>query len=77
MATLGQWVRSKLTPPSLEEVEAETRKWTIRCTSCGRSQNLWDAGGTRYKALRDRTVLGRCAGCGDRLRSMTIFRHSA
>ena len=74
MAGLGQWLISKLTPPSLEEVEAETRRWTIRCLSCGRESDLWEAGGTRHGPGRDRTVLGRCAGCGDRLRSMRIAR---
>lgn len=74
MAGLGQWFLGKLTPPSLEEVEAETRKWRIACKTCGKSQDLWEAGGVRYKAYRNRTVLGRCSGCADRLRMMKIYR---
>ena len=74
MATVGQWLRNKLTPPSLEAIEHETRKWQIECKTCGRSANLWEAGGKRYKAHGNKTVLGRCAGCDNKLRTMKIYR---
>ena len=76
MAGLRDWFIGKLTPPSLEEVERETRKWVIECKTCGANKNLWEAGGMRYKAYGNRTVLGRCAGCGDKLRSMKIYMPS-
>jgi len=71
----GAWIAGKLTPPSLAQVEAETRKWRITCRRCGRSDDLWEAGGVRHGGGgRARTVLGRCAGCGGRMRTMRVHR---
>ena len=74
MAGLGEWLKAKLTPRSLEDIERETRQWVIECRTCGRSRNLWEAGGKRFKAHGTKTVLGRCAGCADRLRAMKIHK---
>ena len=76
MATLGQWLRGKFTPPSLQEVEAQTRQWEIACKTCGASKDLWEAGGVRYRAVGTKSVLGRCSGCGDKLRIMKIYRRT-
>lgn len=50
-----------------EDLEAETRKWVLRCP-CGREQSLWEMGGIRWKSAgepRTRSLL-LCPKCGQR-----------
>ena len=47
-----------------EAVEAETRRWQISCSKCGKGANLWDAGGVRYKGRGTKRTRGWCRHCG-------------
>ncbi|MDV7144570.1 hypothetical protein R3X27_17975 [Tropicimonas sp. TH_r6] len=62
---MGVWQRllRRITPDPAA-LEAETRKWWITCKTCGNSQNLWEAGGVRYKAKGTKTSYGHCSHCG-------------
>lgn len=47
-----------------EKMEAESRKWKLKC-NCGRETNYWDIGGLRYKAASiGKKVMIRCPKCG-------------
>lgn len=46
-------------------VEAGTRLWLMECP-CGYKQDLWDAGGVRYKAAGRSIELYKCTKCGKR-----------
>jgi DNA-directed RNA polymerase subunit RPC12/RpoP len=46
-------------------VKAGTKAWLMECP-CGHKQDLWDAGGVRYKAAGEPRRLGRCPACGKR-----------
>jgi predicted RNA-binding Zn-ribbon protein involved in translation (DUF1610 family) len=47
-----------------ESMEAESRTWMARCSSCGFEQPFWEVGGIRWKAAgTDRRYLS-CPKCG-------------
>ena len=50
-----------------EAMQAETEGWQIRCLGCGKTRDLWAAGGVRYGKRSKRAgseTLVRCPGCG-------------
>ena len=62
-----QAIITALLPRSIvEQMREETDQWQIRCTSCGRTKPLWEAGGIRYKKRPIGSVSGtlvRCSQC--------------
>jgi hypothetical protein len=44
-------------------VRAGTKLWLVECP-CGHKQDVWDAGGVRYKAAGEPKQLARCPACG-------------
>lgn len=47
-----------------ERMEAESRKWKLRC-KCGNETDYWSIGGLRYKAASiGKKVMIRCPKCG-------------
>ena len=51
--------------PDPAEIQAQTRKWEIRCPD-GHSKDLWEAGGVRYRATGSKQSYGYCSKCGRR-----------
>jgi len=48
-----------------EDMEADSRKWIIRCNACGFEESIWDIGGIRWKATRNtKATVRRCKNCG-------------
>ena len=45
-------------------IEAESRSWRIRCTACGHTESVWDAGGLRAGAAGNPSHRKRCRSCG-------------
>jgi len=57
-----------------EDMEAESRKWMIRCNGCGYQRSVWDVGGIRWRAYSvNKQIMARCPGCGQ-LRSAKVFK---
>lgn len=56
-------LRRLLPDKALGALEAGTRQWLIECP-CGHTQDFWDAGGVRYKAVGEPRQLYRCPACG-------------
>ena len=54
-------------------MEAETRRWTVECTTCGNKRDLWDLGGIKYKAHGTSYTVGKCPDC-DRRRALKIWK---
>jgi hypothetical protein len=51
-------------PGTAKEMEAESRTWMLRCSSCGHEQSYWDIGGIRWMASsRGKRVWMRCRVC--------------
>ncbi|MDZ4771744.1 MAG: hypothetical protein SGI72_01280 [Planctomycetota bacterium] len=49
-----------------DAIEADSRKWLVRCSRCDFTQSVWAMGGIRYKARgRPRWFL-KCSKCGKR-----------
>lgn len=71
---MRRFLQTVLPRRALADLERETRKWEIACPTCGRSKDLWVAGGVRYKARGRKRVLGRCSGCGGARRWLVIRR---
>jgi hypothetical protein len=74
--TLSWWVRElmeggplvhqlvrKLPKAWADDIEADSRKWMVRC-SCGHEVSIWDIGGVRYKAHGNPKTVRQCPSCG-------------
>jgi hypothetical protein len=47
-------------------MEGDSRRWMVRCQSCGFEQSIWELGGIRWKATGTSWTWGRCLHCGKR-----------
>ena len=47
-----------------ESVKKESKEWLIECP-CGHKRDVWDVGGTRYKARGEPTTKCICPECGE------------
>jgi hypothetical protein len=66
----------KIAPARLaSSMEAESRKWMMRCRACDAERSVWDLGGLRYKARGEPTRMIRCPGCGTRSLADTYRKH--
>ncbi|HVI82022.1 MAG TPA: hypothetical protein VM717_04700 [Chthoniobacterales bacterium] len=45
-------------------VEAESRTWIVRCSSCGFERSFWELGGIRWKAAGSERRYLCCPKCG-------------
>jgi hypothetical protein len=48
---------------SAHSMEAESRAWMMRCSSCAHEISVWEAGGIRYGASGKPKRLMRCSQC--------------
>ncbi len=58
-----RWLRRLLPERAFRALETGTRQWLIECP-CGRTQDFWDTGGVRYKAVGEPRQLYACSACG-------------
>lgn len=58
-------------------VEAESRRWFLRCTACGRERSLWEAGGVRWKASGTKNILARCTDCNRIVRAVLYHKETS
>ena len=49
-----------------KSMEADSRKWMMRCDPCGFERSYWDMGGIRWKAYGNQKTYMKCISCGDR-----------
>lgn len=49
-----------------ESMEADSRKWMVKCPNCGFEQSIWEMGGIRWKATGNSRNLLKCPNCGER-----------
>lgn len=49
-----------------ESMEADSRRWMVRCPNCGFERSVWEMGGIRWKATGNQRNLLRCPNCGQR-----------
>lgn len=45
-------------------IERESCTWIVRCTACGHSKSVWEAGGVRFGATGSPRIAIRCSACG-------------
>ena len=50
----GSWAKS---------MEAESRRWIVRCNDCGFEKSVWDMGGVRWKAAGNPSNKIFCRNC--------------
>lgn len=55
-------------------MEAESRRWIMRCTTCGTEVSIWDAGGLRWKASGNPLRRTFCSSCGRKTWHTTNWR---
>lgn len=66
MPMLQKMLTNMLSPATVERMKAESNQWQLRCTGCGKTKLLWDAGGVRYKKKSvgsASATLARCTTC--------------
>ena len=63
MASEHKFLKFILPAKAFAAVEAGTRQWLIACP-CGSEQDLWDAGGVRFKGAGRPKQMMRCQTCG-------------
>lgn len=71
MSPAQRLLRAVLPAKWLADLEAETRCWEVACKTCGRSKDLWEAGGLRWRATGTSQTAGFCTAC-DAKRTMVI-----
>lgn len=49
-----------------EDMEADSRRWTLQCPNCNFERSVWDIGGIRWKATGNSRNYMRCPNCGQR-----------
>lgn len=49
-----------------KSMEADSRRWHMRCEKCGFERSYWDMGGIRWKAKGDQRNYQKCTSCGKR-----------
>ena len=49
-----------------QAMEADSRRWFMKCLECGFEQSYWNLGGIRWGARGDQRNYQRCARCGIR-----------
>ena len=58
-------------------MEADSRRWMMRCDKCGFEQSFWAMGGIRWKALGNQKNYMKCITCGERSWHSTYKRELA
>jgi len=58
-------------------MEADSRRWMVRCHACGFARSIWEIGGVRWKATGSSATWRRCPGCGARGRHTIERRDEA
>jgi DNA-directed RNA polymerase subunit RPC12/RpoP len=67
MTFIQKMVTALLPAKWAEAIEADSRRWLLRCPNCDTVQSVWDIGGVRYKAVSKGKRVGvRCSSCGQR-----------
>jgi hypothetical protein len=60
-----QQLMKKILPKKwAEDMEADSRRWMIQCSSCNFEQSIWDIGGVKWKAYGTSYTAKRCKNCG-------------
>jgi hypothetical protein len=63
MTRLQKFFKTILPRQWADDMEAESRRWLMRCAACSHEQSVWDAGGIRWKAKGQPRRLLTCAQC--------------
>jgi len=64
MSPLQKLVLAVLPKKWAVSVEAESRIWIARCSSCGFERSVWELGGIRWKAAGSERRYLSCPKCG-------------
>jgi len=57
---------------TLTSMEAESRKWLVKCNVCGTEKSIWEMGGIRSGASGTKTTRARCEQC-EKIEWHTIY----
>jgi hypothetical protein len=60
MAFFQKLFKAILPASTLASMEAESRKWMVKCKVCGSEKSIWELGGIRSGASGTKTTRARC-----------------
>jgi hypothetical protein len=63
----GAWARS---------MEADSRRWFMKCLKCGFERSYWEMGGIRWKATGEQGNYLKCINCGKRSWHHSYFKNA-
>jgi hypothetical protein len=63
MSSLQEFVVTVVPKKWAGSMEAESRTWIARCSSCGLERSFWEAGGIRWKAAGTERRYISCPKC--------------
>lgn len=63
MGLIQKIFKAILPASTLASMEAESRKWIVKCKTCGTERSIWDMGGIRYSAKGSKTTYVHCEKC--------------
>jgi phage terminase large subunit GpA-like protein len=49
-----------------KSMEADSRRWFMKCLKCGFEESYWNLGGIRWKAKGNQRNYRKCPRCGKR-----------
>jgi DNA-directed RNA polymerase subunit M/transcription elongation factor TFIIS len=64
MGLVQKIFKAILPASTLASMEAESRKWMVKCNTCGTERSIWEMGGVRSGASGTKTTRVRCEKCG-------------
>jgi hypothetical protein len=69
-----QKLMMKILPPKwAEAMEADSRRWMVRCDTCCSERSIWEIGGVRWKASGNSITVMRCPQCS-KITRHTIYK---
>jgi len=59
-----------------KSMEAESRRWHLKCQQCGFEKSYWESGGIRWKAKGNPLTLAKCPHCGQKSWHQTYLKET-
>lgn len=75
MSGIQRFLQAILPKKLAADMEAESRRWMIRCPHCGAERSYWESGGIRWKAAGNPRLYRRCPQCGRRSWHQVYYRN--
>lgn len=63
MSNIQRFFQAILPKSWAADMEADSRRWKMRCRTCQTVQSVWEAGGIRWRAIGGSITATYCQNC--------------